>query len=101
MKDPKAGLVPRSLMFRWLGIPALLLVAFVEATSPQASLGAGPTCRVRNVTQDTTGSSLIRMVGRAVDGDELRVRGTCPGQVVVQVDIAHRRDGRRGESHRA
>ena len=87
VKTPEAGLVPGSFRVRWFGIPALLLVAVVGATSPQAALGAGPACGVRNVSQDTTGSSLIRMVSKAVDGDKLRVRGTCPGQIVVQVDI--------------
>ena len=87
MKNPEAGLVPRSLRVRRLGIPTLLLVAVVGATSPQAAVGAGPTCSVRNVTQDTSGRSLIDMVQRAVDGDELRVRGTCPGKVVIDVDL--------------
>jgi hypothetical protein len=51
---------------------------------------APASCRVRNVTQDAAGSSLIRMVERAVDGDRLRVRGTCPGTIVIGSDIVIR-----------
>jgi hypothetical protein len=57
--------------------------------------GASAPCRVRNVTQDTSGRSLIRMVERAHDGDRLRVRGTCPGRVIIDVDIDIRGVGER------
>lgn len=75
---------------------ARLVVAFavgwVAASLGPASVqgaGAAP-CRVRNVTQDTSGRSLIGMVGAAEDGDRLRVRGSCPGEVVIDVDIVIR-----------
>jgi hypothetical protein len=54
---------------------------------PGATLAASSECRVRNVSQDTTGRSLIRMVEKAKDGDLMRVRGTCAGEVVIRDDV--------------
>jgi predicted outer membrane repeat protein len=62
--------------------------ALTVLPAPPASAADPPPCRVRNVTQDTKGRSLIRMVEKAVDGDELLVRGTCPGRVRIESDIA-------------
>jgi hypothetical protein len=66
---------------------SLLLAA--HAAFAQTALSADP-CRVRNVTQETTGDSLKRMVRRADDGDRLRVRGGCHGPVVIAEDIVIR-----------
>jgi hypothetical protein len=75
-----------STLFRlWLAASAAVGLVLVMAVP--AAHGATPPCRVRNVTQDTAGRSLIRMVRRAADGDRLRVRGTCKGEVVIRRDI--------------
>jgi hypothetical protein len=42
---------------------------------------------VRNATRDTHGRSFERMVAKAHDGDRLRVRGSCPSQVVIDEDL--------------
>ena len=63
---------------------ALLMVL----AAPPATSAANPgPCRVRNVTQHTSGQSLARMVERAEDGDRLRVRGSCSGGVTIGNDI--------------
>jgi hypothetical protein len=72
---------------RWLvAVMALGLLPMVAV--PVAQAGTSAPCRVWNVTQDTTGRSLVRMVERAVAGDRLHVRGTCVGGVVVAVDLS-------------
>jgi hypothetical protein len=66
---------------------ALVLAAGLMAVTAPVALGTTSSCRVRNVTQDTSGRSLIRMVGTATDGDQLTVRGTCAGQIIIGADI--------------
>jgi hypothetical protein len=79
-----------------IGRLASLGVAVVTVLAAQpASAGDPAPCRVRNVTQDTAGSSLARMVESARDGDRLRVRGTCPGKVVIEADVVIRGLGER------
>jgi hypothetical protein len=76
---------------RRLAIPALtaLVGAALLATVPAVTLGADP-CRVRNVDQGTKGGSLKAMAAAANDGDTLRVRGVCRGEVIVGDDITIR-----------
>lgn len=68
--------------------PLLLATTAVLSTAPAAATAAP--CRARNVPQDTHGHSLIRMVERARAGDLLRVRGTCPGEIVIARDLVIR-----------
>jgi hypothetical protein len=76
------GISTRNRLVVGLPLAGLLLVL----TAPVAQ-GATPPCRVRNLAQDTFGRSLIRMTEKAEDGDRLRVRGTCPGTVVIHKDL--------------
>jgi nitrous oxidase accessory protein NosD len=76
-----------------LAIPLACLV--LTAFAPGATLAAVASCRVRNVTQETRGRSLIHMVENADDGDRLRVRGTCRGPIVIESDIKIRGVGER------
>jgi hypothetical protein len=39
------------------------------------------------VSQDARGASLKRMVRQAHGGDRLWVRGRCPAQIVIGVDL--------------
>ena len=64
---------------------ALLLVAGEGLTAPPTT-EAATSCRVRNVTQDTTGRSLKRMVRNSRDGDRLIMRGTCDGTVGIRAN---------------
>lgn len=60
---------------RGLGLGLLtagVLVGTLTVDSGTSVLGAGPPCRVRNVSQETFGRSLIRMVEHARDDDRLR-----------------------------
>ena len=72
---------------RIVGLSLLLAAALTVAAPPPTSAAERTTCRVHNVTQDMSGRSLIRMVEKADDGDRLRVRGTCPGPVVIDADL--------------
>ena len=72
---------------------ALLLVGGEGLVAPPPTEAAA-SCRVRNVTQGTKGSSLIRMVRRSRDGDKLICRGTCDGTVVIKTDIVITGKGR-------
>jgi nitrous oxidase accessory protein NosD len=78
-----------SLYRRWLAA-AILAAGLALLTAVPVAQAATSPCRVRNLTQDTYGRSLIRMVERAKDGDRLRVRGTCRGEVIVRHDITIR-----------
>lgn len=75
-----------------IATPLMLAAGLIAMAAPFA-LGATPLCQVRNVSQETSGRSLIRMVGKAHDGDRLRVRGACSGEVVIHVDILIRGAG--------
>ena len=69
----------------------VLAAVLVALTAPVAPGADQPSpCRVKNVSQDTSGRSIIHMVEKAKDGDRLRVRGTCPGQMVIDVDTVIR-----------
>jgi hypothetical protein len=90
--DPQVGIGGRSEMATLSGsaqrlAKSLTLVVLFGAAGQSGALGAGAPCRVRNVTQDTRGHSLVRMVDRAKDGDRLRMRGTCPGRLRIHADI--------------
>ena len=65
---------------------ASMLVGGEALVAPAATEAAAP-CRVRNLTQDTRGSSLKRMVERTRNGDKLIMRGTCAGLVRIRTDI--------------
>jgi predicted outer membrane repeat protein len=66
----------------------LLVVGFLMTLSgPATTQAATPGCRVRNVTQETSGASLVRIVRSARDGDRIRIRGTCRGEIVIGADI--------------
>jgi hypothetical protein len=81
---------------RLRGMGALLGGVLVAGVLGSASpVGAASDCRVRNVTQDSYGHSLIRMADRARDGDRLWVKGTCPGEVIIRADIVIRGVGER------
>src|SRR5688500_17456656 len=82
--------VPRGTMrpMRRLTISSFLGIVVVM-TLPSVTVAADP-CRVRNVDQGTTGGSLKAMAVAAADGETLRVRGVCRGQVVVSDDITIR-----------
>ena len=69
-------------------IAASLSAALLATVVPSVTLGVSP-CRVRNVDQGTTGS-LKAMAAAADDGERLRVRGVCRGEVVVSSDIVIR-----------
>ena len=60
---------------------ALLMVL----ATPSASAADHAPCRVRNISQETSGISLKRMVRNARDGDRLHVRGTCQGKILDHV----------------
>jgi hypothetical protein len=66
-------------------IAASLGAALLATAVPSVTLGAGP-CRARNVDEGTSGS-LKALAAAAHDGDRLRVRGMCRGEVVVSADI--------------
>jgi hypothetical protein len=72
---------------RIIGLYLLLTIGLAVLGVPPASAAEHDPCRVRNVTQDTRGRSLIRMIEKAKDGDRLRVGGSCSGEVVVDVDL--------------
>ena len=75
-------------MRRIAGLAESLAVAICLAVGPVVTTkGAVPPCRIRNVTQEISGDSLIRMVKQARDGDRLHVRGTRSGEVVIRADI--------------
>jgi hypothetical protein len=79
-------------------VPGTLLAFLgVIASVPGATMAAASECRVRNVTQNAYGSSLVRMAARAEDGDALAVRGTCGrhATIVVDADITIEGRGRR------
>jgi hypothetical protein len=76
---------------------ASIVVGFVLLMAMQAAQGATPApCRVQNVTQGASGSSLVKMVARATDGDVLLVRGICGrhGTIFVDADITIEGRGR-------
>jgi hypothetical protein len=71
------------------------LLAGSLATTIALPVAGADACRVRNITEHTSGGSLIRMVGKARDGDRLWVRGTCEGPIVIRSDITIRGLGER------
>jgi Right handed beta helix region len=77
----------RAMMGRGVGVSLLCAAVLTVLAAPPARAADPSPCRVRNVTQDTSGRSLIRMVNRAKDGDELRLRGTCRGPIVINDDV--------------
>jgi hypothetical protein len=78
-------------MFTRPGLAVVVALGLALLMAAPAAHGATPApCRVRNVTQDDYGRSLIRMVERAVDGDRLRIHGACPGPIVIRRDIVIR-----------
>ena len=68
-------------------VAAIALVLAIGLAAPPAEADAAAPCKVTNLTQDTKGRSLKRMVQRSRDGDKLILRGTCPGTVVIRTDI--------------
>ena len=77
-------LTPRSV---WIGlIGGLVLAASMTVSAPSVVLGAAA-CRVTNVTRNTVGSQFKAMVHAAVDGDHLRVHGTCTGGTGISADL--------------
>src|SRR5687768_13023393 len=73
--ENEAPVTRTAIALRALGICTITAAMATGAISP--TFGAASPGRVRNVTQDTSGRSLIRMVERAEDADQLRVQGTC------------------------
>jgi predicted outer membrane repeat protein len=74
-------------------VALLAVLVFASLASPVAQ--ATDPCRIRNLTQDSVGSSLKKMVRAARDGDRLWVRGTCVGDVVISKDLVIRGRGDR------
>jgi hypothetical protein len=74
---------------RRLALGLSLAIGLASLVPPLAAAAASP-CRVRNVDQGTAGGSLKAMAAAADDGDRLRVRGVCRGEVVVASDITIR-----------
>jgi hypothetical protein len=79
-------------MRAWL---VALLTAVVSTALVSPVVQASGPCQVRNVTRDTTGSSLKKMVLAARDGDRLWLRGTCVGDIVIRKDLVIRGRGDR------
>ena len=60
----------------------------VSQAAPVAQATTPSPCWVRNVTQDTHGRSFAAMVAATVDGDRLRVKGSCLArQVSISTDV--------------
>ena len=74
---------------RRLALPLIVAMGLTILVPPLVTGAASP-CRVRNVDQGTNGGSLKAMAASANDGDRLRVRGVCRGEVVVTNDITIR-----------
>ena len=71
---------------RRLALPLIVAMGLTILVPPLVTGAASP-CRVRNVDQGTSGGSLKALAAAANDGDRLRVRGVCRGEVVVTNDI--------------
>jgi hypothetical protein len=78
-----------ALPMRRLAFPLAVAIGLTVLVPPVVTGAAAP-CRVRNVDQATNGGSLKAMAAAANDGDRLRVRGVCRGEVVVTDDITIR-----------
>src|SRR5688500_1592056 len=82
---------------RRAAITLVVVLALTALATPVTQAMSDPRpCRVRNVTQDAVGRSFRRMVAAAVDGDTLRVRGSCRARhVLIATDLVIRGVGAR------
>ena len=71
-----------------------LVVTAGSAVQPVTALAAtGVPCHVRNVSQDTHGTSFAVMVAAALPDDLLLVRGVCTGGAVIAIPLTIRGAG--------